>query len=73
MYMDEKRREELETLFMIGGMAVMGAIGILAFICGIMGIDIDDMGVGTTTGMLFGLTGFLFAIIILVTSSSHRK
>lgn len=73
MYMDERRKEELETILMIGGMAVMGAIGIIALFCGIFGIDIFDVGIKTMAGMMFGLAGVLFGIISLVTISTRRK
>lgn len=73
MYMDEKRKEELETVLMIGGMAAMGAVGIVALFCGIFGIDIFEVGVTNMVWMLLGVTGFLFGIILLVTISSHKK
>lgn len=73
MNMDRKRRDALETLLMIGGMALMGAVGIIALICGVLGIDILDVGAETVTGMMIGLAGFLFGIMLLITTSSQRK
>lgn len=73
MNMDRKRKEELETILMIAGMALMGAIGIIALFCGLFGVDIFDVGAKTIAGMLLGMTGFLFGIILLITTSSQRK
>lgn len=71
MYTNHDRKEKMETLFTIGAMAVMGAIGILALFCALMGVEFVEVGIHTILGMLFGLSGFLFAIILLVTTSSR--
>ena len=71
MLENNDRREKIETLFTIGAMAFMGAIGIIGLFCALMGIEFVEIGIYTILGMLFGLTGFLFAIILLVTTSSH--
>lgn len=55
-----------ELILIMAVMAVMGAIGILTLFGGIMGIAVLEKGVWTVMGMLSGLSGILFGIILLL-------
>ena len=71
--MDTKRKDEIEMILMIGAMALMGAIGIIALICGILGMDVYDVGVKNVAGMMIGLTGLLFGGILLARMFDGKK
>lgn len=65
MFGYQDNRIDVKTVFAIIIMAVMGAIGILALGCGILGISFTQLGWMTSVGMMSGLSGILFGIILL--------
>ena len=73
MNMDTKRKDEIEMILMIGAMALMGAIGIIALICGILGMDVYDVGIKNLVWMMIGLTGVLFGGISLARITDRKK
>ena len=75
MNMDTKRKDEIEIemILMIGAMALMGAIGIIALICGLLGMDVYDVGIKNLAWMMVGLTGFLFGGISLARILDGKK
>ena len=54
-----------ELLLTMAVMALVGALGIVAFFCSMFGIDIYQVGMATISGIVFGLTGILFALFLL--------
>ena len=73
MNIDTKRKDEIEMILMIGAMALMGAIGIIALICGLLGMDVYDVGIKNLAWMMVGLTGFLFGGISLARILDGKK
>lgn len=57
--------KERETILIIAVMALMGAIGSVALVCALFGVDVVRLGIGNFIGFVTGLSGIFFTILML--------
>lgn len=64
-----------ENILILGLLAVMEAIGSVAFVCGVTGIELMELGLLTAAGFIAGLSGLLFGIFLLFNflHEEHKK
>ena len=63
---------ERETVLITALMAFMGAIGCIAFCCALAGIDLVAFTAREIAGMIFGLAGTFFGLLLLM-NFHHRR
>lgn len=56
-----------ENILIYALMSVMAAVGSVAFICGIMGIEFREVGLLSICGFICGLSGLFFGVLLFVT------
>lgn len=61
----EKSRRWRETFVTVAVAALMGAIGLLALWCTLIGIDIWELGTAHVVGILVGLFGGISGLLLL--------
>lgn len=57
---------ERETVLIAALMSLMGAIGCIAFGCAVAGVDLVIFSFKEIAGMVLGLAGMFFGILMLV-------
>ena len=57
--------KEGETILIIAVMALMGAIGSVALVCALLGVDVVRLGIGNFIGFVTGLSAIFFTILML--------
>lgn len=57
--------KERETIIVIAIMAIMGAIGGVAFICRLFDVDVLRVGLASLTGFVVGIGGIIFAFLMM--------
>lgn len=65
-----RRKQERILIYVI--MAVMEAIGGIAFFCAITGLELAQLGGTAALGMIGGLSGLLFGIFLIL-DIRHEK
>jgi peptidoglycan/LPS O-acetylase OafA/YrhL len=64
---------EFEFILLRVIMALMGAIGCVAFGCAVAGVDTTVFSVGEATGMIAGLAGVFFSVLMLMDNHHGKK
>jgi hypothetical protein len=54
-------------------MAFMGAVGCVAFGCALAGVDVAVFGFWEAMGMIFGLSGVFFAVLMIMSNPHGNK
>lgn len=57
--------KEKEIIIISAVMAFMGAIGSVALVCALFGVDVVRLGIGNFMGFVTGLSGIFFTILML--------
>ena len=61
---------DMEKLVIVLTMAAMGAFGTVLLICGLLEVELLRFSFGTFIGLVIGLTGLYFGVMLL---SQYRK
>lgn len=61
----KKTHKWRETIAAVSVASLIGAIGLLAFWCTLVGIDIWELGAAHAAGILVGLFGGIFGLLLL--------
>jgi peptidoglycan/LPS O-acetylase OafA/YrhL len=64
---------EIELILLRVVMALMGAVGCVAFGCAVAGVDTTVFTFGEAAGMIVGLAGVFFSVLMLMSDHHGNK